>query len=515
MMKALLLAGVLLAGAAASAPVTLLPDGTYHYASTVSGHAIGSSTIAVHRSGNVITVGESASFAGVGLVSQRTIDATNFATLGYSVDFAGRHATMTIVGNEAILRQAGVTAKVSSAPGAPFVVNDNMVAGFAQIPATLHATGEKKLTLACACGRFVAVPIVVDAMADGRVTMTLQGMNATETFDPQTYVMKTFELPSQQLTIALQSYDPTVAPLPSPVVATPLPLPPAKYTSRDVAIRTNDGVTLAATLTMPGDAAARVPGVVLVHGSGCNDRNETIGPNLIFGQLANALSNDGYAVLRYDKRSCGKSGGTFPVRDRLIADARDAIAYLRAQPGIDPSRIFVLGHSEGGELAPSIAIADGRLAGIVLLAPPALPLEQIIMQQTLHTTTDADRASVQKEEQAELDAIAAGKKTGEENVWLRSSFGIDPAQLIAKVPCPILIVQGGKDIQVLAKDTPRLVDAAKATHRQLTVVMLPDDDHLFIKLAPGDSSSGAEYFIPAYLDPQLLRAIESWLAAHT
>ncbi|MFY9720386.1 MAG: alpha/beta fold hydrolase [Candidatus Cybelea sp.] len=265
------------------------------------------------------------------------------------------------------------------------------------------------------------------------------------------------------------------------------------------------------TLTTPQGAQVPVPGFVLVHGTGCDDRDETIGPNKVFAQLANRLSNDGYAVLRYDKRSCGQSGGSFPVRNRLIADARDAVAYLRSQPGVDPTRIYVLGHSEGGELVPSVAIQDGHLRGIVLLAPPALPLEQILMQQMLRNATGSDRIALAKEEKAELDAIAEGKKSGESARWLRSSLGVDPVALIARVPCPILIVQGTKDIQVLPSDTPRIVRAATATHRNLTVDMLQGDDHIFIKLPADETSTGGEYFTPSYLDSALFTAIEAWL----
>jgi dienelactone hydrolase len=328
-------------------------------------------------------------------------------------------------------------------------------------------------------------------------------------------VLDRFELPAQDLSIVLRSYDSAVTPLPKPATPPPLPLPSPRYTSHDVSIRTDDGVSLAGTLTLPNSAATPLPGFVLVHGSGCNDRDETIGPNKIFAQLANRLSNDGYAVLRYDKRSCGKSGGKFPLRDRLIADARDAIAYLRSQPGIDPKRIYVLGHSEGGELAPSIAIADGHLRGIVLLAPPALPLEQILEQQLLRNVSNADRAATEKQVQAELDAIASGKKPSATNRWLQSSFGVDPAALIVRVPCPILILQGTKDIQVLPADTPRLVQAAQNAHRDVTVVMLQDDDHLFIKLPADEPSTGGEYFTPSYLDPALFAAIESWLGLQT
>jgi uncharacterized protein len=504
--------------------VALLPSGTYRYETSIGGHSVGSSTIVVRRTGGTLDIGESASLAGRSLISDRKIQATTFANLSYVADADGQHAALTFAGNEATLSAGAVHSTIAAPSAAPFVVSDNMVAGFAVIPAAFHVTGAKQLTLACVCGAFVAVPVTVASHSaarpaevpsgDAGLTVEVEGQTAMLWFNPQTEVLDRFELPAQELAIALRSYDPKIVPLARPVAATPLPLPQARYTSRDVSIKTDDGVTLAGTLTVPNSTETPLAGFVFVHGSGCNDRDETIGPNKVFAQLANRLSNDGYAVLRYDKRSCAKSGGKFPVRDRLIADARDAIAYLRSQPGVDPKRVYVLGHSEGGELAPSIAIADGRLRGIVLLAPPALPLEQILKQQLLRNVSSADRAAMEKQVQAELDAIASGKKAGAENRWLRSSFGVDPAALIARVPCPILILQGTKDIQVLPADSPRLVQAAQNAHRDVTVVMLQDDDHLFIKLPADEQSTGGEYFTPSYLDAALFTAIETWLRSH-
>jgi uncharacterized protein len=499
--------------AAAQPPSAILPNGTYRYEISVDGAVIGESTIVVSRERGLIVVGESVSAAGVALVTERKIDDATFAVESYTADAGPKHVVVSVTGNAATIRQGSANATITAAPGAPLVISDNMVAGIALVPATLHATGAKSLTLASVAGGFVAVPVNVTASADGRLTLSLGGQTATLSYDPRTFVLSRLEVASSKTLLALKSYDARIAALPSPVAATPVPLPSAHYQPQDVSILADDGVKLAGTLTIPAAAATPMPGFVFVHGSGCIDRDETIGPNKIFAQLANRLSNDGYAVLRYDKRSCAKSGGNFPTRNRLIADARDAIAYLRAQPGIDSQRIFVLGHSEGGELAPSIAIADGHLRGIVLLAPPALPLEQILLQQLLRNVPGSDRAADEEKYRAELDAIAAGKKSGADAAWMRSSFGIDPAAIITKVPSPILIVQGEKDIQVLAADTPRLVNAARAANRQITVVMLPDDDHLFIKLAPNDSSTGAEYFVPSYLDPGLFGAIETWLAA--
>ena len=512
------------AQAGAGAAAAQIPQGTYRYAMSAGGSTIGSSTIVVERSGGTVSIGESATMGGTSLVSHRSLDATTFATLAYQADASGKHLVASFEGNSATLAQGTASASIAAAPGAPFFVNDNMVAGFAQVPATLEVTAAKQLTLACVCAGFVSVLAnVLQAAAPARpagvpadddvVTISMEGAVASLWFDPKTAVLDRLDLPSQQFTIVRQSYAPAVIALPRPVEPTPLPLPPAHYRSSDANVTADDGVALAATLTTPDGAAGSVPAFVFIHGSGCIDRDETIGPNKVFAQLANRLSNDGYAVLRYDKRSCGKSGGTFATRDRLVADALDAVAYLRAQRGVDPKRIYVLGHSEGGELAPSVAIADGHLAGIVLLSPPAIPLEQILMQQALRLATPSDRATIAQKEQQELDAIADGGKTGAGNAWLRSSFGIDPAALIAKVPCPILIVQGGGDIQVLAADTPRLVSAARAANRTVTVAMLDRDDHLFIQLKPGGNSTTAEYYIPAYLDPALFDAIEAWLAS--
>jgi dienelactone hydrolase len=503
------LAAALVASAPAG-PAIVLPDGTYRYRITVRG-SVSSSTVVVRHESGLIVIEESASMAGVPIVTQRRIDSSTFATLSYTIDTGAAHAVVTIAGNEATVTQGNFRETVRAAAGAPFIVTENLLAAWAQLPATLHAAGTKKVTFACPCGEFVAIPLTVVSDRAGVLRVHgSDGVDATLWYDPRTFVVQRFDVPAQKSVVVLESANPHVSRFHF-VAPTPLPLPAANYASRDVAIRADDGVTLAGTLTTPNAAATPMPGFVLVHGSGCIDRDETIGPNKVFAQLANWLSNDGYAVLRYDKRSCGKSGGEFAQRDRLIADARDAIAFLRAQPGIDPKRIFVLGHSEGGELAPSIAIADGRLRGIVLLAPPAIPLEQILMQQTLRNATPSNRAQVEAKEKTQLANIAAGKVANPTAAWLRSSFGIDPADLIANVPCPILILQGTKDFQVLAADTPRLVNAARAANRNVTVAMLPNDDHLFLKLEPDKSSTGAEYFAPSYLDPALFAAIESWL----
>jgi hypothetical protein len=132
--------------------VALLPSGTYRYETGIGGHSVGSSTIVIRRSGGTLDIGESASLAGRSLISDRKIQATTFANLSYVADADGQHAALTFAGNEATLSAGAVHATIAAPASAPFVVSDNMVAGFALIPAALHVTGAKQLTLACVCG---------------------------------------------------------------------------------------------------------------------------------------------------------------------------------------------------------------------------------------------------------------------------------------------------------------------------------------------------------------------------
>ncbi|MBM3944375.1 MAG: alpha/beta fold hydrolase, partial [SAR202 cluster bacterium] len=144
---------------------------------------------------------------------------------------------------------------------------------------------------------------------------------------------------------------------------------------------------LPGTLTMPnGDGP--FPAVVLVHGSGPNNRDETVGPNKPFKDLAWGLATRGIAVLRYDKRTAVYPGElaaiaqSLTIREETVIDARAAADLLMGTAKIDPNRIFVAGHSLGGMLAPMIAAEHDGIAGLVILAGAARPLEEIILQQT-------------------------------------------------------------------------------------------------------------------------------------
>ena len=132
----------------------------------------------------------------------------------------------------------------------------------------------------------------------------------------------------------------------------------------------------------------------------------------------------GFVVLRYDKRGVGKSAGSSETRTNLIADARSAFEFVQAQKDVDAKHVYLLGHSEGGLLVPSVAASDPHVAGIILMAAPALPLWQLSMEQVLEMTPPAQRAAARREELAQLAEIRRGKKTGAGMAWYRSEMDV-------------------------------------------------------------------------------------------
>ncbi len=160
---------------------------------------------------------------------------------------------------------------------------------------------------------------------------------------------------------------------------------PNAFTELEIEINHGEW-SLPGTLTLP-QGEGPFPALVLVHGSGPNDRDETIGPNKPFRDLAEGLASQGIAVLRYDKRTkvfpekMAELVNSLTVQEEVIDDTLAAIAYLQNIPEIDQQRIFLLGHSLGGMLAPRIATQAPELAGIIILAGPTRPLEDLILEQ--------------------------------------------------------------------------------------------------------------------------------------
>ena len=309
----------------------------------------------------------------------------------------------------------------------------------------------------------------------------------------------------------------------SPRAWTPPPYDnPTAYQNVDVSVGTSP--TLPATLSLPR-GADKVAAVVLVHGSGPNDRNETIGPNRVFEDIADGLASRGIAVLRYDKRTKVAPqqfapSRPFTVRDEVIDDARAAVALLRARPEIDARRIIVLGHSLGATLAPRIAEGDPDVTAIVLLAGTSRPLADVIVEQVEYLASvngplDAQaqaRIAAVRAAAVRADAVKAGD-AGAPIMNLPLAYWADlnahdPAADAAALKIPMLVLQGGRDYQVTTQDFDRF-RAALASRANATLTLLPRLNHLF--MAGEGKSTPAEYQRPGHVDREVIDAVVKFI----
>ena len=293
----------------------------------------------------------------------------------------------------------------------------------------------------------------------------------------------------------------------------------APYTARDVTIRTPAGITLAGTLTVPIAHPARgAPAVVTITGSGTQDRDEAIlGVNGFrpFRELADTLGRRGIAVLRLDDRGAGGSemGPPGATSADFADDIRAALAYLRTQKEIDGDRLGIVGHSEGGLIAPMIAATDPRLRGIVLMAGPSrsgrtiLEYQQRYAVDSMAKLVGAPRDSAMQAMARALDSVAAAQP------WLRFFADYDPIPTARRVRTPVLVLQGETDRQVTADQAQELVAAFRAGgNRDVTVKLFPETNHLFLA-DPNGNPSGYATVPSKHVRREVLGTIADWLSA--
>ncbi len=291
------------------------------------------------------------------------------------------------------------------------------------------------------------------------------------------------------------------------------PAPPAKYEppayaeaskfeESEVTVGTGEW-SLPGTLTMP-KGPGPFPGLVLVHGSGPNDRDETLGPNKPFKDLAWGLATRGVAVLRYDKRSKvhgkriladPKLEATMTVKDETIDDALAAAALLQKAKGVDGKRVFILGHSLGGFLMPRIALAAAPLgvAGFISMAGLTRPLDDTIIRQMTYlyglagdTLSDDDRKKLEdiKAEVAKIKALTDAdrastvKLVGAMPAYWLDLRGYDPPETAKAVRKPMLFLQGGRDYQVTVDDLESWKKALGG-RKDVEFRLYPKLNHLF------------------------------------
>ena len=311
-----------------------------------------------------------------------------------------------------------------------------------------------------------------------------------------------------------------------PATAT-LPVPEdANYRETELTVGEGENA-LPATLAMP-NGKGPFAAVVLVHGSGPQDRDSTIGPNRPLLDIARGLAERGVAVLRYEKRTRAHpqqfaDGGSIDLE--TTDDAVTAAALLRGLPDIDAKRVFVLGHSQGGMMAPRIGARDPQIAGLILLAAPSRPLLDIVIEQNRRlailndgTVSDAENTAIQHL----VDSVSA-VRNGREMTAAQSPMGLPPAywrsvdavDTVAEAKAitqPMLILQGARDIQVVDADWQGWKAAFHDTPR-VTFKLYETLNHLGI---PGEGDGNLqEYQTPGHVSPELIADVAAWVAAQS
>ncbi len=332
------------------------------------------------------------------------------------------------------------------------------------------------------------------------------------------------------------------------------PIKPYPYTEQEVIFSNKAaGLTLAGTLTTP-QSDGPFPAVVLISGSGPQNRDCMILGHRPFLVIADYLTRRGIAVLRFDERGVGQSTGVFAsaTSQDFASDVRAAVEWLAGRSDIDKQHIGLIGHSEGGIVAPMVAAGSPDIAFIVLLAAPGLPGKDIIAKQSeilnraggmsgeeLAASSALQRnlqdAVLQANDSADLhnrvvallanakgkekELVDAQKMTVENQMpilsspWFRFFLGYDPQPALRKVTVPVLALNGEKDVQVAPENLKAVEQALKAGgNKAVTTRIVPSLNHLFQTTQtglPSEYGSIEETFSPKALD-----IIGEWVAAH-
>jgi dienelactone hydrolase len=291
---------------------------------------------------------------------------------------------------------------------------------------------------------------------------------------------------------------------------------PASFKERDVTVGEGEW-KLPGTLTVPVGAGP-FPAVVLVHGSGPNDRDETVGGAKVFKDLAEGLASRGIVVLRYEKRTFQYRARiaaikNYTVQDETVEDAVNALAAVRAQAEVNGSRVFIIGHSLGGYVAPRIAEQDGKLAGIVLMAGNVRPLEDLLVDQVTYMGITGKQLENAKAIQANVKKLEKGDEDSPSLVGVPASYwldlkGYDPAAAAKKLGIPMLILQGERDYQVTMADFA-LWKTGVGNSKGVVMKSYPALNHLFV--AGEGKSLPAEYSRPGHVAPAVIEEIAKFV----
>jgi dienelactone hydrolase len=307
---------------------------------------------------------------------------------------------------------------------------------------------------------------------------------------------------------------------------------PERFHEQEVQIGHGKWV-LPGTLSLPqGDGPFAA--LLLVHGSGPQDRDETIPPNKPFRDLAWGLASQGIAVLRYEKRTkvyaaqLDSEKDTLTVKEEVIDDALSAVALLRERPEIDAQQIFVLGHSLGGYLAPRIGEADPVIGGLIILAGSARPLEEVLLDQMTYVLSLSMPDPVVRQQQLAVlkqqvelvkdptrlpTAKASDLPLGVPAAYWLDLHAYQPEKVAQTLKQPMLFLLGGSDYQVTQEDF-QIWQNALAGRSDVQFLLYPGLSHLFMPVEGGQKATPATYTVAGHVAEEVVNEIGSWIKQH-
>jgi dienelactone hydrolase len=298
---------------------------------------------------------------------------------------------------------------------------------------------------------------------------------------------------------------------------------PARFTEREIELTADSG-TVGGTLTLPVDRTEATVGVVLLTGGGPLDRDETSGPNKPLKDLAWGLAGRGIAVLRFDKisfiRPESMTEPGFTMTGEYVPHAVEAVRMLQQHAG----RVFIVGHSMGGKIAPLVATTEPAVAGVAIMAGDTQPMHRALVRVGRYLAEVAPelvpaelvedftrRAAVVDRADLSPATPAAELPFGMSAEYWLDQRGYDPAATAAALDRPILILQGGRDYQVTVADDLAGWQRALAHRADVIIKVLDADNHQFV--AGSGPSTPADYQRPDHVDPAVITTLADWLSS--
>jgi alpha-beta hydrolase superfamily lysophospholipase len=491
--------------------------------SATSGGGTAESSLAL-RGGMVSRVRRSVVFAPAGGI--RTMSTT--VVIAARGDSTLARSELTVTGDSGEVRDVGPapastvhTARVAVPAGAvPFINLSGQ--SLELILRRARATGRDTVVVPLFLGGSQSTTVRVTRVGADSMVMSLGGVDIRARTDGVGRLLGA-TVPSQGVVIERLPAD-SPARLWSPPSPAAAPVsydapPGAPYRAEEMTLHTPAGIKLAGTLTMPVHAAGtRLPAVVLITGSGTQDRDEAspmLNPSYRpFREIADTLSRRGIAVLRLDDRGAGGSdrGSATATSADFADDVRAALAWLRARADVDSARLGLVGHSEGGMIAPMIAATDPALHALVLIAGPAKTGRAIASYQRRYAIDHDPSIPPAKRDSIFVAAERASEAIYATPGWIRFWVDYDPLPTARRVSAPTLILQGETDMQVTPDQADLLASTLRAGgNRRVTVRTFPRMNHLMLDDGSGDPRGyGA---LPSYrVRRDLLGEIADWLA---